>query len=108
MLARSLVVPNELAKSMQQFEHSVVAWLGAGRESFVEALTPETRVFGKLRHATSARHIAHRSKEDIGIWILKCGGNVFSDGFLVVEVIGSVEGGEFGHGSLLIQSPRHF
>src|SRR5450756_890181 len=86
---------------MEQLEHCVVAWLGAGRKCFVKALTPKSRIFGELRHATGAGHVTYSGQKYIGIGIFQCGGYVFRDGFFIIEVIGSIERGEFSQGDSL-------
>jgi hypothetical protein len=60
----------------------------------------------KLCHASGAGDVAYGGQEDIGIGVFQCGGDVFRDGFFVVEVVGCIEGGKFGRGLLLVQCER--
>src|SRR3990172_587545 len=85
-------------ESMKQLEHRIVARLGTWRKRLVQTLAPKTGIFGKLCHATGACHITHGSEKYIGIGVFQRGGNVFRDGFLIIEVVGSIEGGKFSHG----------
>jgi len=91
------------AQRVQQLEHGVVAWLGAGRQCLVQAFATHPGILGKLGHASGAGHVAHRSQEDIGVGVFQCGGDVFRDGFLAVELVGGVEGEKFFTGLLLVQ-----
>lgn len=57
----------------------------------------QASVFGELCHASGARYIAHGGQKDIGVCIFQCGGDVFGNGFFVIEVVGCNEGSKFGH-----------
>jgi len=78
------------AQRMQQFEHGVVVRFGTGRQRFVQTFATQPGILGKLSHATGTGHVAHGSQENIGVGIIQSGGDVFRDGFLVVEVVGGV------------------
>ena len=78
---------------MKQLEHCVIARLRAGRERLVQALTAKTRILGELRHAAGARNVADGSEKHIRVWVFQGGRQILRDGFLVVQVIGSIKGG---------------
>lgn len=84
------------AKSTCHFNNGVKSWLGPWGESFVQAFTAKSGIFGNLRHTSCASYIAEGKQKQVGVFCFEHGRHVFGDGFFVIKVTSSIEGDKCG------------
>jgi hypothetical protein len=89
------------------------AWLSAlkdkiGRARIAQRIrSAETGIFGKLRHTPGTRHVTDGGEKYVRVRVLQCSCQVLRDGFLIIQVVGSIKSGKLDHDLLLVESPRH-
>ncbi len=84
-----------------KFENSVVPRFGTWAKGFIKALTPKSRIFGKLSHASSPGDISNSHEEYVRIRIFEGDGEVLRNDLFIVEVVGDIKGCKLSHGLLL-------